>query len=143
MLDIFDINIINFGRTVTIGNVMITAYPALHGNIETAGYLLEKESKRIAYFPDTAGLPNETVSAVSGVDIFICDSSFFGKNLFPNSHMSVSEAIALSKHINAKRCMLTHHAIHYSEQKKFSEMQEVISAYDWIEIANDGDKINL
>lgn len=142
MSELFDKHILKAGEEVCLPGVTITPYMANHG-IETIGFLIEGSEKRIAYFPDTSGLSDETMDALLDIDVFICDSSFFGKNLFPDVHMSSDETITLGRVIGAGETYLTHHAVHYSDVKTVKGMKDELSGYNDIKLAYDGLKIEL
>ncbi len=52
-------------------------------------------------------------------------------------YMSVEDAIALGRKINAKHTILTHHGIHYSVQKTLAEMETLLPD-DTVSIGYDG-----
>jgi len=131
-----------FGKTYTRGAVGITALPANHG-IETAGFLIESEATKLAYFPDTSGLPNLTKRQVDAIDCLICDATFSDTNWFPDSHMSIAEAIELGKSIRAKNTVLTHLAIHYGNPVTVEELNERLSDLPNVFLAHDGMQFNL
>lgn len=139
--DLLDVQPWQFQQAYRFDEVLVTPLPARH-NIQTAGLLLEA-GKRIAYFTDTAWLPEETVQKINSVDCFICDASFYGDNWFPGSHLSVTEAVALSESINAKEAVLTHLSMHYSTAVTVKQLQEAISPYPWVSLAYDGMTIEL
>lgn len=131
-----------FHESYSFDNLSITPLPANH-SIETAGFLVTSAESRLAYFPDTAGLPDETAEEVNGVDWLICDATFHGDNWFPQSHMSVLEAIALGKKMNAHHTVLTHMSVHYSQPVTTLELYETVSGHPNVLAAYDGMKINL
>jgi len=120
----------------------ITPLPANH-SIETAGFLVTSATHRLAYFPDTAGLPDETARKVDGVDWLICDATFNGDNWFPHSHMSVLEAIELGRKVNARSTVLTHMSVHYSQPFTTLELAETLSGHPHVLAAYDGMQIKL
>ncbi|HEX3010943.1 MAG TPA: MBL fold metallo-hydrolase [Syntrophomonadaceae bacterium] len=142
LMDVFDIIPWQFNKCYDFGDVFLTPLEARH-SIETAGILVESKKKRLAYFPDTAGLPEETAKKVQGVDCLICDATFHGENWFPNSHMTAEQAIALGKQINAKQTLLTHMSIHYSQAVTTEQLEKEISEYPGVMISHDGMNIEL
>lgn len=130
-----------FHKQYRLENVCLTPLPANHG-IETAGFLLEAASKkRIAYFPDTAGLSEQTAGQVGGVDWLFCDATFHGENWFPHAHMSIDQAIELGKAIQAKNTVLTHLAIHYSRPVIASQLAGEGAKFKDVHIGYDGMRI--
>jgi phosphoribosyl 1,2-cyclic phosphate phosphodiesterase len=131
-----------FHESYLFDDLSITPLRANH-SIETAGFLVISATNRIAYFPDTAGLPDETAKEVEGVDWLICDATFHGDNWFPHSHMNVQEAIDLGRKVNARHTVLTHMSIHYSQPITTVELMETLSGHPDVLAAYDGMKINL
>lgn len=122
--------------------IALTPLPANHG-VETAGLLVESGGSRVAYFTDTAGLPESSAEKVCGVDLLICDATFYGENWFPESHMSVDEAIELGKSVGAERTILTHLSIHYSRAVTTEELEEELAEYPNVGVARDGLRLEL
>jgi len=135
--DIFCIIPWEYQQKYTFADISITPLPANHG-VETAGFLVESQHCRIAYFPDTAGLPDTSVSTLQNVDYLFCDATFHGENWYPESHMSVEQAVALSHTVKAKKTFLTHLAMHYSTPVTTEKLiEELVDEAD-INIAYDG-----
>jgi len=142
LMDVFTVLPWEFGQSYHFDELSITPLPAIHG-IETAGFLVKSADKKLAYFPDTAGLPGETTQKVEGVDWLICDATFHGDNWFPESHMSVEQAIELGRKVKACHTVLTHMSIHYSEPVTAKELATMISPYSNVLVAYDGMAFNL
>ncbi len=123
-------------------NFSIMPLPANH-SIETAGFLITTTQNRLAYFPDTAGLPDETAKMVDGVDRLVCDATFYGDNWYPHSHMSVDEAIELGRKVNAGKTILTHMSTHYSQPVTVSELEQTLLLHPDVCAAYDGMQIIL
>lgn len=140
--EIFEIIPWAFNKSYVFDNVSITPLPANH-SIETAGFLVKSAKTNLAYFPDTAGLSSKTAQEVDCVDWLICDATFHGDNWFPQSHMSVEEAIDLGRKVNARKTVLTHMSIHYSQPVTTVELKETISRHPNVLAAYDGMKIDL
>jgi len=141
-LDIFAIVPWEFNQAYRFDSLTITPLAANH-SVETAGFLVETDSKRLAYFPDTAGLPEATARLVEGVDWFICDATFFGINWFPHSHMSVDEAVDLGRRINARQTVLTHLSIHYSQPMSKQDLEDITIRNPHVLVASDGMSFTL
>lgn len=131
-----------FGTTYRFGAIGITPLEANH-SCETAGFLVESETRRLAYFPDTAGLPETTKKAVTGVDWLVCDATFHDENWFPDQHMSFDEAIELGKEVAARQTVLTHLAIHYSKPITDEELRRRLSSHPQVSLAYDGTQFIL
>lgn len=142
LVEVFNIIPWEFGKSYFIDDLSITPLPANHG-IETAGFLVSTADKKLAYFPDTSGLPEATAQQVQNVDWLVCDATFYGDNWFPQSHMSVEEAIELGKKVKARYTVLTHMSVHYSQPVTVKELQEALSSYSNVLPAYDGMFFNL
>jgi phosphoribosyl 1,2-cyclic phosphate phosphodiesterase len=137
LVDIFQVIPWQFGNPCSVGALTVTPLPAIH-SVETAGFLIESASRRLAYFPDTADLESEVKQLLQQLDWFICDATFTGENWFPNSHMSIAQAIELGQKISAKSTILTHLAVHYSQAMTDTELQQLIKPYSQVQLAYDG-----
>ena len=135
--EVFDVTPWSFDTTYSFGNAEITPLEACHG-IETAGFLVESNGKRLAYFPDTAGLSEASARKVEGADWLICDATFYGDNWFPEAHMSIVQAIQLGQAVKACHTVLTHLSVHYSEPVVNGQLEEVVRRYAGVEIGYDG-----
>ncbi len=140
--DIFAITPWQFGTPYQLEELTITPLPAIH-SVETAGFVVKTTSKKLAYFPDTANLETEVKQLIQDLDWFICDATFTGENWFPNSHMSIDQAISLGQEIGADSTILTHLAIHYSQAMTTAELQQVIAPYPHVQLAHDGMQLKL
>ena len=135
--EVFHVRTWTFGQSLKFDELCVTPLPAVHG-IETAGFMVESAERRLAYFPDTAGLPELSALRVQGVDWLICDATFFGENWFPDVHMSVPEAIELGRKVQANHTVLTHLSMHYSQPVTVQELTAVIAPYPGAMVAFDG-----
>lgn len=137
LTDIFTVQTWAFFQPHVIDGISITPLPARH-SVETAGFLFSSPDCRLAYFPDTAGLPEETMPQVTGVEYLICDTTFVGENWFPHSHMSLDEAINLGATVEAGTTVLTHLSIHYSQAVTSNDLQQLIAGHPNVRVAHDG-----
>ncbi len=115
----------------------VTPLPAAHG-VETAGFLVQSPAVRLAYFPDTAGLPKATARLTEGVDWLICDATFYDENWYPNTHMSVEQAIELGREVKARHTVLTHLSVHYSRPVTSKELEAATAPHPNVSVAYDG-----
>lgn len=92
------------GRAVTIEGKggSITVLPILqeHGDIASLGFRFG----RLSYCCDLSGLPDDSVSALAGSDIWILDALRYRPH---PSHLSVDEALAWIDRIKPRRAILT------------------------------------
>ena len=131
-----------FQQKYVFGETSLTPLQANHG-IETAGFLVESDKTRLAYFPDTAGLPAVTARKLEGIEYFICDATFYGENWYPHSHMNVDQAVALGRAINARHTILTHLSIHYSQPVTTAKLEAELAENHNVMVAYDGLTIEL
>ena len=142
LVDVFAIQTWQCGVGYDFDGVKITPMPANH-SIETAGFLVESSQQKIAYFTDTAGLPEITADRVRGIDMLICDATFYGENWFPDAHMSVKEAIQLGRELKVKRIILTHLSMHYSQPVTFKELERELAEQPDVSIGWDGMRVEI
>jgi len=160
MADSLDFNSIKAFEVLEFNGVRYTPLPAAHAP-GTFGYLIEIPTRgesalpvstpryvRIAYFPDTGVLPDQTRAYLGDLDILIHDATFNGRNWMPHSHTTIDEAISLAREIRPKVTYLTHLALHYDTPITVEELQEkldeVNAAHDCdIRIAFDGMNIEV
>jgi phosphoribosyl 1,2-cyclic phosphate phosphodiesterase len=89
-----------------IGALLITPLPVLHGSVDTIGYCFEtEEGFRAAYLPDVKSIPPDTMELLQDVDLLIIDALSDKPHY---THLSVSEALAVSQEVSAKRTLFTH-----------------------------------
>ncbi len=87
------------------GKIYSTLLP--HGGINTLGLIFEERSsgKRFAYFTDCKQVPTEAIELARGADLVVLD----GLRPLPHpTHMSIEEAVGVSRGIGARRTLLTH-----------------------------------
>lgn len=140
--DVFHLIPWEFEQQYTFGDITLIPLAANH-SVETAGFLVQTPGKNLAYFPDTAGLPQETRQQLQGIDYLICDATFYGENWYPHSHMSVEQAIKLGREIKAKQTILTHLSIHYSQPVTTQQLEKELEDDKDVMIAYDGLKLEL
>jgi phosphoribosyl 1,2-cyclic phosphate phosphodiesterase len=125
------------GRPVAIGGEggPVTALPILqeHGDIASLGFRFGT----LAYSCDLAGLPPESIEALSGLEVWIVDSLRYRPH---PSHFSVADALAWIARLKPGRAILTnlHSDLDYAELRG-KLPANVEPAYDGltIEVADD------
>jgi len=146
MLDTLDLHLIEAFETARFDEVSYTALPAAHSE-GCFGYLIETDSSRTAYFPDTGPLPQSTLDYLCGLDTLdnlIIDSTFSGANWMPKTHHSIDEAIVFAESLRPGHTYLTHLAMHFDEPITLEELECKLAACDVpISVANDGLRIVL
>ncbi len=94
------------GGPFSVGPFTITPLPVVHGTVDVSGFLFEDaQGKRFAYIPDVKQIPEETLALMSGLDLLIIDSL---RDSPHPTHLSVSEACAISERISPRETLLTH-----------------------------------
>ncbi len=139
--EVMEVNTWDFGERYEIGDLSFTPLPATHG-VQTAGLLLEGKRK-IAYFTDTSSLKAETADRLKKVDAFVCDATFNGDNWFPDSHMSITEAVDEGQRIGAVKTVLTHLSMHYSIAATLDQINERLKKFPDVSLAYDGMEFEL
>jgi phosphoribosyl 1,2-cyclic phosphate phosphodiesterase len=144
--------------TVSFDGVDYTPLPATHsegafgflievheqGSGQSGGRARGQDGRRIAYFPDTGPLPQQTLERLTDLDILIFDATFNGANWMPHSHHSIDEAIALARELAPKRTFLTHLTMHYDEPITLAELEKKLEPYQGsIAVAHDGMSLSL
>jgi phosphoribosyl 1,2-cyclic phosphate phosphodiesterase len=87
------------------GRIESTLLP--HGGVNTLGLVFTERSsgRRFAYYTDCKRVPREAVALAQGADAVVLD----GLRPMPHpSHMSIDEAVAAAREINAPITYLTH-----------------------------------
>jgi phosphoribosyl 1,2-cyclic phosphate phosphodiesterase len=131
-----------FGFLIEIGAApggASAAAPGEQGTEQEAPGAGRQVPSRIAYFPDTGPLLQQTLEYLSGLDLLIIDATFNGANWMPVSHHSIGEAIAFSRELAPRCTYLTHLAMHYDEPITLVELEEQLKPYrGTVRVAFDG-----
>lgn len=108
-------------------------FPVNHSKkIKTYGILYEKKAK-IAYIPDTNGIPESSLKKLKNLDLLILDGTGEGEN-----HLNKENIIQIINNIKAKRTILTHIG-HW--KIKHRELEKIFKPF--CEIAFDGMEIKI
>ncbi len=105
-----------------IDDVIYTPLEVTHSP-GTFGVLMNTGHSVTAYIPDTGPLPTATLKTIKGVDTFILGASFWGTNRLPEDHLSVEEALATAREVDAERFYLTHLSMHYDSPVTHRELE--------------------
>ena len=123
------------GQTVTVegpgGSISSTPFEQFHGNINSLGFRFGN----LAYSSDLNGLPDESLAALNGLDVWIVDA--LRETPHP-SHFSLNDALEWIERINPNRAILTnmHVDLDYESLKR-SLPANVEPAYDNMIIETD------
>ncbi len=81
--------------------IHVIPLPIIHKDWNVLGYRIDN----FAYITDCSAIPEETINKMQNLDLLILDALRFSQH---DAHLSVEEAVELSKKIKAKRTVLTH-----------------------------------
>ncbi len=119
---------IEAGETRTIdgkgGPLTLTAFLVQHGNIPALGYRIGNA----AYTPDLNDIPDESISALQNLDLWIVDALRYHPHV---SHFSLADALQWIDRLKPKRAVLTNmHADIDYEAVKPKLPPHVVPGYD-------------
>ncbi|MBN2767155.1 MAG: MBL fold metallo-hydrolase [Paludibacteraceae bacterium] len=101
-----------------IANVKVQPIRVFHAKLPVLGYRIGN----VAYITDLKTISKESVEQLRGLDVLILNALRIHEHI---SHISLSEAIALAKEINAHRTYFTHFShdlgLHAEVQKSLPE----------------------
>lgn len=89
------------GQHVQIGDAEVTAVAVPHGRVTVFGYRVGA----IAYVTDAKSIPAAVIDRLRGVEVLVVNALFRTEH---PTHLSLTEAIAVSREIGADRTYLTH-----------------------------------
>ena len=92
---------IEAGRTFSIADLDITPVAVPHGAITVFAYRIG----RLAYVTDAKTLPPEALALLRGASVLVINGLFRTEH---PTHLSIPEAVAVSREIGAERTYLTH-----------------------------------
>jgi ribonuclease BN (tRNA processing enzyme) len=105
----FDLRLVEIaaGQALTLGDLTVHAYQALHGppNGPCLAVRIEAEGKSVAYTGDTEWTP-ELIPAARDADLFIAEAYFRDKTVA--THLSLNAIEAHLAELAPKRLVLTH-----------------------------------
>jgi phosphoribosyl 1,2-cyclic phosphate phosphodiesterase len=113
---------------VVVAGVAVLPVEADHGGTRVFGYRIGP----IAYLTDAKALPQETVRRLEGVEVLVLNALF--EKPHP-THLSIPEAVEVSRAIGARRTFLTHLTHRHSHAQLEERLPEGVSpAYDGLEV---------
>jgi phosphoribosyl 1,2-cyclic phosphate phosphodiesterase len=89
------------GQHLQIGDAEVTAVAVPHGRVTVFGYRVGE----IAYVTDAKSIPPAVIDILRGVEVLVINALFRTEH---PTHLSLTEAIAVSREIGADRTYLTH-----------------------------------
>jgi phosphoribosyl 1,2-cyclic phosphate phosphodiesterase len=125
---ILDGHVIRAGERVSIagagGAIEALPFRQIHGQGETLGFRFGG----IAYSPDVSDLPDESLSALVGLDVWILDALRYTPH---PSHLTVEQALGYIARVKPKRAVLTHMHVDLDYETLRRELPEGVEpAYD-------------
>jgi phosphoribosyl 1,2-cyclic phosphate phosphodiesterase len=110
------------------GTISAVPFIVRHGTIDAFGFRFGKT----AYTPDLNGIPEESLEALSGLDLWIVDAL----RLTPHpSHFSLTEALDWIKRLKPKKAVLTNLHTDLDYNALISQLPEhVTPAYDGLQL---------
>lgn len=95
-----------FSGPFVIGDIHITPVWLPHGRFDTNGFIFSWQGeKRLAYFTDCNAVPEEAALAATGAKLLVLDTLRWRPH---PTHLSVEQALAISRRINPPQTLLTH-----------------------------------
>ena len=114
------------------GAIETLPFRQLHGQGETLGFCFGG----IAYSPDVSNLPEESLKALEGLDVWILDALRYTPH---PSHLSVEQALAWIARVRPKRAVLTHMHLDLDYAALARELPEGVEpAYDGMVLTTEG-----
>lgn len=116
------------GQPVTVsgagGEITVLPFRQLHGNIESLGFRIGS----VAYSTDAHDFPDESLSALTGLDVWILVAL---RHKIHASHLSVAQALEWAGRVQPKRTILTHLAVELDHDELSAMLPpSVEAAYD-------------
>ncbi len=117
----------------TIGGLLITPLPVLHGRMLNTAYLFSRNGRKLfAYVTDCNFISDEIFELIRNVEVLVIDGV---RERSHTTHFNVKEAIQAAQKIAPQMAYLTHQAHDKSHAQRTAEMPPGISvAYDGMKI---------
>lgn len=111
------------------GAIAALPFKLHHGNIDALGFRIGKT----AYTPDLNGIPNESLDALHGLDLWIVDAL---KRTSHPSHFSLAETLAWIERLSPKRAIVTNMHVDLDYATLAHELPpHIVPAHDGLQIA--------
>jgi phosphoribosyl 1,2-cyclic phosphate phosphodiesterase len=129
---IADLHRLNAGKSVTIsgagGDIEALPFRVHHGNIDALGFRFGAA----AYTPDLNGVPDESVPALTGLDLWIVDA--LRRSRHP-SHWSLEETLRWIERLKPRRAVITNMHIDLDFDTLRRELPEAVEpAFDGLQL---------
>lgn len=90
---------------LTFGELTVSWFPQIHGDIKSAGFRFDAAGRAIAYSTDVNDLPPEADAALQGLDVWIVDA--LRRHPHP-THSHLERTLGWIERHRPKRAVLTH-----------------------------------
>jgi phosphoribosyl 1,2-cyclic phosphate phosphodiesterase len=90
---------------VSLGDLLITPFPQLHGEIESTGVRFEHAGESFAYSTDVKGFDDRATAALTGLDLWVVDA--LRREPHP-THSHLAQTLAWVEQYRPGRAVLTH-----------------------------------
>ncbi len=119
------------GNAVTVGNLVVEPLEVLHGKTPILGYKIAG----FVYLTDVKHIPDETVSAITGVEALVISAL---RHKPHHSHLTLREALKWIINLTPKKAWLTHLSHEMGKYKDIASTlpQNVMLAYDGLSIGS-------
>ena len=115
-----------------LGSTTVTPLPVPHGDTTINGYLFSRSGEKlVAYLSDCSGVPNAIIDLIRNVRMLVIDAL---RDQPHPTHLSVDQALAVSKHVGAGSTYFTHiaHELPQSAEARLSAGVHI--AYDGLKL---------
>lgn len=110
------------------GSIFGLPFMVHHGNINANGFRVGKS----AYVPDLNGIPDESLDALSGLDLLVIDAL---RRTHHPSHFSLPETLDWIKRLAPKRAVITNMHVDLDYQTLLNELpHNIVPAYDGMKL---------
>lgn len=114
------------------GAIEALPFRQIHGSGETLGFRFGG----IAYSPDVSDLPEESLKALEGLDVWILDALRYTPH---PSHLSVEQALSFIARVKPKHAVLTHMHVDLDYETLKRELPDGVEpAYDGMVLTTEG-----
>ena len=119
-------------RPFKLGSTTVTPLPVPHGDTTINGYLFSRSGEKlVAYLSDCSGVPDAIVDFIRNVRVLVIDAL---RDKPHPTHLSVDQALAVSKRVGAGATYFTHIAHELPQSAEARLPAGVHIAYDGLKL---------
>lgn len=138
-----DIRLLKPGDVTRRSEIDITAIDVVHSQ-GAVGFIISGTGHHVAYLPDTGPPTKQIRKILSGIETLVLDSTFWGENWYPDSHLTVDEAIDIGRSLDVRTLYLSHLSMHYGVPVTSREIENAIGKYgNRVMLAYDGTRFSF